>query len=98
MNGCDRFVSAPTPPAGAQFAPWDGPATLMVSPPAHCVRGPPRGRNSRLGTARRRSWLLRRLRKRGCFLHLAPLGKSLRQAIEGEIDDGGREQRERLRE
>src|SRR4051794_8206779 len=52
--------AAALPPEGAQFAAWDGPAPLKCVPP--CLRKmplrcPPRGRNSRLGTARRRSWL-----------------------------------------
>src|SRR4029079_18030113 len=60
--------AAALPPEGALFAPWDGPAALMWTPtlapaPPHC---PPRGRCSRLGTARRRSCGPPRLRLRRC--------------------------------
>ena len=52
--------AAALPPEGALFATWDGPASLMAPPRLRLkpLRCPPRGRCSRLGTARRRSsWL-----------------------------------------
>src|SRR5690348_15329295 len=51
--------AAALPPTGARFAPWGGPAALNAPPTlaASPLRCPPRGRDSRLGAALRRSHL-----------------------------------------
>src|SRR5690242_20713559 len=71
-----RGCAASLPPAGAQFEPWGGlalnvPPTLAASP----LRCPPRGRDSRLGAALRRSTLPPRSRLRRVA---APRGGAIR--------------------